>query len=84
MPNWPARMPRRSTCRSSSATWSAVARDAGAKRKQVAIEFKVGKLPQGAKGYFVVGHDLRLGQVITNLIENARSFVPEDTGRIVV
>ena len=31
-----------------------------------------------------IGHDLRLGQVITNLIENARSFVPEETGRIVV
>ncbi len=29
-----------------------------------------------------LGHDLRLGQVITNLIENARSFVPEETGRI--
>ncbi len=26
----------------------------------------------------------RLGQVITNLIENARSFVPEETGRITV
>src|SRR5690606_3851187 len=47
------------------------------------------KLPQGskdsgAKGYFVTGPDLRLGQVITNLIENARSFVPEGTGRITV
>jgi len=67
----------------------AATRDAGAKRKQVAIDFKVGKLPTGmkdvgAKGYSVVGHDLRLGQVITNLIENARSFVPEDTGRIVL
>ena len=35
-----------------------------------------------AKGYFVIGHDLRIGQVITNLIENARSFVPEEGGRI--
>jgi len=41
-------------------------------------------LPSGAKGYFVLGHDLRLGQVITNLIENARSFVPEGHGRIVI
>jgi len=62
----------------------AATRDAGAKRKQVEIQFTAGKLPQGAKGYFVIGHDLRLGQVITNLIENARSFVPEDTGRIVL
>jgi two-component system sensor histidine kinase ChvG len=61
-----------------------VSRDSGRHRKVVEIDFKVAKLPQGAKGYFVVGHDLRLGQVITNLIENARSFVPEETGRITV
>ncbi|MEP2945235.1 MAG: sensor histidine kinase [Lentilitoribacter sp.] len=30
----------------------------------------------------VLGHDLRLGQVITNLIENARSFVADKTGHI--
>jgi two-component system sensor histidine kinase ChvG len=46
-------------------------------KKSVEIELKVAKLPQGAKGYYVQGHDLRLGQVITNLIENARSFVPD-------
>ncbi|HEY6632261.1 MAG TPA: sensor histidine kinase [Rhizobiaceae bacterium] len=67
----------------------AAMRDAGGKRKPVEIEFKVGKLPPGmkdagAKAYTVIGHDLRLGQVITNLIENARSFVPEGTGRITV
>lgn len=28
------------------------------------------------QGYFVLGHDSRLGQVITNLIDNARSFSP--------
>lgn len=61
----------------------AVTRDSGANRKRVEIEFKADK-PQGAKGYFVQGHDLRLGQVISNLIENARSFVPEETGRITV
>jgi two-component system sensor histidine kinase ChvG len=62
----------------------AVTRDTGANRKKVEIEFDVGKVPQGAKGFHVLGHDLRLGQVIANLIENARSFVPEDTGRITV
>jgi len=62
----------------------AVIRDSGATRKQVEVAFEVGKLPQGAKGFFVIGHDLRLGQVITNLIENARSFVPEGSGRIAV
>lgn len=48
------------------------------------IVFNTGKFPAGKKGFFVAGHDLRLGQVISNLIENARSFVPEDTGRIEV
>src|SRR5688572_6134718 len=43
-------------------------RDAGRNRKPVEIDFKVAKLPQGAKSYSVIGHDLRLGQVITNLI----------------
>lgn len=61
----------------------AVAKDAGGKKK-VQIDFIAEKLPPGVKGYFVVGHDLRLGQVLTNLIENARSFVPEEGGRIVV
>lgn len=28
--------------------------------------------------YFVLGHDSRLGQVISNLIDNAHSFCPED------
>ncbi|WJI42075.1 sensor histidine kinase [Mesorhizobium opportunistum] len=60
----------------------AVSREATRNKKAVEIEFKVAKLPQGVKGYFVVGHDLRIGQVITNLIENARSFVPEDHGHI--
>ncbi len=61
-----------------------VSREVGARKKAVEIEFRAAKLPQGVKGYFVMGHDLRLGQVITNLIENARSFVPDGHGRIVV
>jgi two-component system sensor histidine kinase ChvG len=61
-----------------------VSREVGTRKKAVDIEFRAAKLPQGVKGYFVMGHDLRLGQVITNLIENARSFVPEGHGRIVV
>jgi two-component system sensor histidine kinase ChvG len=36
----------------------------------------------GAKPYRVAGHDLRLSQVFTNLIDNARSFVPMEGGRI--
>lgn len=61
-----------------------VSREPGRHKRKVAIEFRTSKLPAGAKGYFVNGHDLRLSQVITNLIENARSFVPEETGKITV
>jgi two-component system sensor histidine kinase ChvG len=53
-------------------------------KKEVEIAFSAAKLPQGAKSYEVVGHDLRIGQVITNLIENARSFVPDEHGRITI
>ena len=59
-----------------------VSREASHHKKSVEIELKVAKLPQGAKGYYVQGHDLRLGQVITNLIENARSFVPDGHGQV--
>jgi len=61
-----------------------VSREGGRHKKAVDIDLKVGKLPQGVKGWNVIGHDLRLGQVITNLIENARSFVPDDSGRIAI
>lgn len=61
-----------------------VSRTATRNKKTVDIEFKAAKLPQGVKGYFVAGHDLRIGQVITNLIENARSFVPEERGHIAI
>lgn len=62
----------------------AVSRETTRNKKAVEIELKVAKLPQGVKGYVVVGHDLRIGQVITNLIENARSFVPDEHGHITV
>ncbi|UDL92830.1 sensor histidine kinase [Mesorhizobium sp. PAMC28654] len=62
----------------------AVSREATRNKKAVEIELRVAKLPQGVKGYFVVGHDLRIGQVITNLIENARSFVPDERGHIIM
>ncbi|MBD0413730.1 stimulus-sensing domain-containing protein [Oryzicola mucosus] len=61
-----------------------VSKETTRNKKAVEIDFKPAKLPAGAKGYFVVGHDLRIGQVITNLIENARSFVPQDNGRITI
>ncbi|AGF73960.1 two-component sensor histidine kinase [Bartonella australis AUST/NH1] len=39
--------------------------------------------PHG-KPYLVFGHELRLGQVISNLIDNARSFIPRNNGKICV
>ncbi|AQS40868.1 MAG: Histidine kinase [Candidatus Tokpelaia hoelldobleri] len=45
----------------------------------ISLEIEV---PVGQKKYLVAGHDLRLGQVISNLIENARSFIPEKGGEI--
>jgi two-component system sensor histidine kinase ChvG len=62
----------------------AISRDVARNKKVVEIEFKAAKLPQGVKGYTMIGHESRLGQVIVNLIDNARSFVPEENGRILV
>lgn len=59
-------------------------RDPGRNRKPVEIVVQTVKKNQPARDFYVSGHDLRLGQVLTNLIENARSFVPEDGGRILV
>lgn len=59
-------------------------KDAGRHKKAVEIEVRTGKKGQAAREFFVSGHDLRLGQVITNLIENARSFVPEEGGRLLI
>jgi two-component system, OmpR family, sensor histidine kinase ChvG len=61
-----------------------VSRQIRNKKKQVEIDYVVDRKP-GIKTRFVVnGHDLRIGQIVANLIENARSFVPEEGGRITV
>ena len=62
----------------------ALSREVTRGKRQAEVEFKAAKLPQGVKGYYVTGHESRLGQVISNLIDNARSFVPEENGRIVI
>lgn len=49
------------------------------KKVDITLDIKGGRK---RSNYKVLGHDLRLGQVITNLIENARSFVPEEQGHI--
>lgn len=61
-----------------------ISRQIRSTKKPVDITLVVDRKP-GLRAPFVVnGHDLRLGQVVTNLIENARSFVPEKEGRITV
>ncbi|WP_460448386.1 stimulus-sensing domain-containing protein [Alsobacter sp. SYSU BS001988] len=42
----------------------------------VAITLDVAPDPRGRDAFMVMGHDSRLGQVVSNLIENARSFSP--------
>ncbi|XUY28328.1 stimulus-sensing domain-containing protein [Agrobacterium sp. rho-8.1] len=61
-----------------------ISRQISAKKKSVTIDFVVDHKPGTKTSYIVNGHDLRIGQIITNLIENARSFVSQDGGRIVV
>lgn len=50
----------------------------------VKISLDVPKTNGKQQSWFVRGHDLRLGQVVTNLVENARSFVPRLGGEITV
>ena len=61
-----------------------VSREASRHKKPVDIRLHVAPLPQGTRAYRVSGHELRLGQVVTNLIENARSFVPDDNGIVAI
>lgn len=52
------------------------------KEGQALVEFEMAKPPQGmdrAQAYTVMGHDSRLGQVVRNLIDNARSFTKPGT-----
>ena len=52
------------------------------KEAQAEVEFELAKPPQGmdrARAYTVMGHDSRLGQVVRNLIDNARSFTRPGT-----
>ncbi|CAF25562.1 sensor histidine kinase [Bartonella quintana] len=51
--------------------------------QSIDISLNIVPRPYG-KAYLVLGHELRLGQVISNLIENARSFIPHDNGKIYI
>lgn len=57
------------------------AREVRKNRRVAVIDWRAEPKPSG-KPYTVQGHELRLGQVIANLIENARSFIPAEGGRI--
>ncbi|MBM3607831.1 MAG: HAMP domain-containing protein [Alphaproteobacteria bacterium] len=56
---------------------SAVTRMANQAQRDDRVTVTLDVAPAGSGHYVVMGHDSRLGQVITNLIENARSFSPE-------
>ena len=44
----------------------------------VTLDLATGPDPSGRSGFIVDGHDSRLGQVLTNLLDNARSFSPPE------
>ncbi len=54
------------------------------RKKSVDISLAVDRKSAGKRGFRVSGHDTRLGQVINNLIDNAVSFVPADTGKVAI
>ena len=55
------------------------------RRNKTAANIALDIAPRNSgKPYIVAGHDLRLGQVVSNLIENARSFIPPENGEISV
>ena len=45
---------------------------------QAGVELRVAPQALDKNAFLTVGHDSRIGQVITNLIDNARSFSPPD------
>lgn len=61
-----------------------ISRQVGHSKRAVEIEYVVDRKPANKAKFTVIGHDLRIGQIVTNLIENARSFVPNETGKITV
>ncbi len=52
------------------------------RKKPIDISLTVEKPKNHNQSFLVAGHDIRLGQVINNLIDNAASFVPNTGGKI--
>ncbi len=48
------------------------------RESEAGVELVVARHALGKNAFLTIGHDSRLGQVITNLIDNARSFSPPD------
>ncbi|WP_313665814.1 sensor histidine kinase [Shinella sp.] len=61
-----------------------VSRQINTRKKPVTLDFVVDRKDNPKARFEVSGYELRIGQIVTNLIENARSFVPDPGGRIVV
>ncbi|MFM2281522.1 MAG: hypothetical protein RLZZ444_3753 [Pseudomonadota bacterium] len=61
-----------------------IAGEVRSRGKTVAVDLEVERKGTTKNSFTVNGHDLRLGQIVTNLIENARSFVPVQGGHIAV
>ena len=61
-----------------------ISRQVNTRKKPVVLDFVVDRKDNPKARFEVSGYELRIGQIVTNLIENARSFVPDPGGRIVV
>ncbi len=48
----------------------------------LSVKLHVADPPPGVTGFTVIGHESRLGQIISNLVDNARGFIPKQDGRI--
>jgi two-component system sensor histidine kinase ChvG len=59
-----------------------ISRQIRSRKKEVQIELAIERKPGVKTRFLVNGHDLRIGQIVTNLIENARSFVSGEGGKI--
>jgi two-component system, OmpR family, sensor histidine kinase ChvG len=60
-----------------------VSRQVNTRKKPVTLDFVVDRKDNPKAKFEISGYELRIGQIVTNLIENARSFVPDPGGRIV-
>ena len=61
-----------------------ISRQVNTRKKPVSLDFVVDRKDNPKTKFEISGYELRIGQIVTNLIENARSFVPDPGGRIVV